>query len=93
MREKADYMLERITDVNERFQPANFRFKPPPAQHYSKSRTIESSDEDDEFPLKANGKHSNGAQVNGVIKANGHVSSLKAAVNGIKGHGESCTTR
>ncbi|KAG9036544.1 Transcriptional activator spt7 [Tulasnella sp. JGI-2019a] len=86
MREKADYMLERITDVNERFQPANLRFKPPPAQHYSKSRTIESSDEDDDFPLKASRKHPNGAHVNGVLKANGHVSSSKPAMNGVKGH-------
>ncbi|KAG8879166.1 Transcriptional activator spt7 [Tulasnella sp. 332] len=86
MREKSDYMLERITDVNERFQPANFRFKPPPAQHYSKSRTIESSDEDEDFPLKANGKHPNGAQTNGVIKANGHVPPIKATINGVKGH-------
>lgn len=80
MREKADYMVERITDVNERFQPASLRYKAPPAQHYSKSRTIESSDEEDDLPLRANGKQVNGALPNGIHKVpNGVTSSGKQA--------------
>ncbi|KAG8912758.1 Transcriptional activator spt7, partial [Tulasnella sp. 408] len=65
MRKKADHILQRITDKNERPQAVNVRhYKPPPAQHYSKSRTIESSDEEDadapqpayQDPFGANGE-------------------------------------
>lgn len=83
MQKMADHMVQRITDMNERLQPANLRFKPPPAQHYSKSRTIESSDEDEGPPLLVNGKHANGAGGSGSSKPiNGFVSSIKATVNG-----------
>lgn len=84
MRKKADHILERITDKNER--PGLVRLhKPPPAQHYSKSRLIESSDEDEgETPL-ANGRPShltNGVHVNG----NGNrMVNGSGMVNGING--------
>ncbi len=69
MRKKADHMLERITDKNERAQPVHLRVPKPPAQHYSKSRTIESSDEEDGGTPLANGRlnhHPNGILTNGI---------------------------
>ncbi|KAG8907063.1 Transcriptional activator spt7 [Tulasnella sp. 403] len=66
MRKKADHILERITDKNERPQPVNVRLlKPPPAQHYAKSRTIESSDEEDSGTPLANGRTNH--QPNGIV--------------------------
>lgn len=76
MRKKADHILERITDKNERQQTVNVRMLKPPAQHYGKSRTIESSDEEDAGTPLANGRplhQANGALVNGNManRANG----------------------
>lgn len=82
MRKKADHIMERITDKNERPLSVNVRImKPPPALHYSKSRTIESSDEEEERSMNNNsarhlngksGAHhqGNGVMSNGIHKAN-----------------------
>ncbi|KAG8920261.1 Transcriptional activator spt7 [Tulasnella sp. 417] len=88
MRKKADHILQRITDRNERPQAVNVRhYKPPPAQHYSKSRTIESSDEEDAGTPLANGRighQPNGVMVNGTHgkQVNG-VTSAPGMANGI----------
>ncbi|KAG8996893.1 Transcriptional activator spt7 [Tulasnella sp. 427] len=87
MRKKANHILQRITDKNERPLTLNVRhYKPPPAQHYSKSRTIESSDEEDAGTPLANGRvghQPNGVMVNGVHgkQVNG-ITSTPALVNG-----------
>ncbi|KAG8965276.1 Transcriptional activator spt7 [Tulasnella sp. 419] len=79
MRKKADHILERITDKNERPQPIQLRaFKPPTAQHYSKSRTIESSDEESgpgDHSTYVNGISShltNGVPINGTVSIPNH---------------------
>ncbi|KAG9050026.1 Transcriptional activator spt7 [Tulasnella sp. UAMH 9824] len=88
MRKKADHILQRITDKNERPQAVNVRhYKPPPAQHYSKSRTIESSDEEDAGTPLANGRighQPNGVMVNGTHgkQVNG-ITSAPGMANGI----------
>ncbi|KAG8948806.1 Transcriptional activator spt7 [Tulasnella sp. 424] len=91
MRKKADHILQRITDKNERPQSVNVRhYKPPPAQHYSKSRTIESSDEEDAGTPLANGRTghqpngvmvngTHGKQVNGITSAPGMVNGTTAS--------------
>lgn len=90
MRKKADHMMERITDKNERPSTLNVRLVKPPPQHYSKSRTIESSDEEDTDTPLANGRVNgqvNGTLVNGIVpKVNGVAASVMP--NGKSGHGK-----
>lgn len=68
-------------------------YKPPPAQHYSKSRTIESSDEEDAGTPLANGRighQPNGVMVNGTHgkQVNG-ITSAPGMANGITATGTS----